>query len=446
MHNPKKYVSDLTPSEKAVLSILIEFRKKNWLVYPSQETIAKKVGISRKTVSKSLFTLERLGLISSNYRHLRTSLYDIPSILWNTNIIRKLKKYLPALLLLLPFNVTQAKNINKINIYNKRSTFLYTNIWDSRRHWCQNGGRTSVMNEKSKKIREAIEKVELIMPLSLNRKAWLTIFPSSFVLEASESLRNLLKRGETPKNPFGYIYRTCMAMCKRENIQTSFKTRFALKKKYNFLEDEPPITPLDLLYKPEKETQTIYSRPKTGMYAIWNVQICNRLVYNRLVCKKEKTVTDYTVYNQESSKSLTELCDEWEQKWLKQKEKFGDRISSFDKGLVKIGLISMLSKHCSIQKDNNAQEAINYLKNIIFNVMAPSSITRGTILSNNEYYSILTDKLNKFEKELDNEGSNNARLVCNDTWKSYTSKKTSFMQKKGLRFAGEYKERYILDD
>lgn len=150
---------------------------------------------------------------------------------------------------------------------------------------------------------------------------------------------------------------------------------------------------------------------------------------------------DNRAYESEASQTLGTICYTWEKKWLSLKEKYGERIYAYDKGLAKTALLMMIRKHCDLQRDANQDNAIEYLKGIIFHEPAPSSVGNATLITDKEYYSLLAEKLNTFEKEREDENNND-----HYSWRPNSPQAPPPVKKSSLRFTGGDQRGHFLDD
>ena len=120
--DPKRYLASLSNNQRKVLDYLIRMSVQYGEVYPTQSTIGKHVGLARQNVNVVLKELIELGLISSNYRHLKSCVYKLSPFFYIPEIVKKLASVFVALTLTL--GVMTQLRFNKLYLNNINS--LYT--------------------------------------------------------------------------------------------------------------------------------------------------------------------------------------------------------------------------------------------------------------------------------------------------------------------------------
>lgn len=274
-HRPAHFFQNMTKSDLAVFNVLLGFRAKNWIVCPSQSTVGAQAGVCRDTVSVGFKRWEGLGLLSNNYRHNRTSLYNIAGIFWDKNFIRKYSKWLPALVMLLKIIPTQTSNISSpfklISYFNKSLPVLstYSNQRTTKRlnfpKKEENFGEHDMncpppVRPRQKSLAEITEIHNNVVRLSDQHKAWLSCFLPEALIISKKFLVNLLKKGKTVQNPFGFIYAQCMKQYRKERMKPDFRIYTALQEKLHFKESRPSKSS-DIVYKPPTDTSAKNQHP-----------------------------------------------------------------------------------------------------------------------------------------------------------------------------------------
>src|ERR1700687_2438693 len=118
-------VAKYTPSQKNVLNSLLGYANVNRYIFPSQKSIADKIGVVLQTCNRALNRFEQDGLIIKEYRHRKTSVYTFNAAFYREHIREYLAEILPSLkyfcaflflsvCLLMPECYTINKNINYI--------------------------------------------------------------------------------------------------------------------------------------------------------------------------------------------------------------------------------------------------------------------------------------------------------------------------------------------
>ncbi len=97
LDDPIKYAQKMNPTARAALNYLLAIKNKYAHVYVSQETIAKEIGVTRRTVNTHIRYLVRAGLIGKVSRWNTTCNYYFNIIFADESVRRKLAPLMPAL-------------------------------------------------------------------------------------------------------------------------------------------------------------------------------------------------------------------------------------------------------------------------------------------------------------------------------------------------------------
>lgn len=90
-------IENMTQQIRRVLNFLLYLSNKFPDVYPKQDTIALWLGISRRYCNEVLGMLQEKGLITSNYRHMKSCQYKVAPIFFDVAMRERLVGLLPAL-------------------------------------------------------------------------------------------------------------------------------------------------------------------------------------------------------------------------------------------------------------------------------------------------------------------------------------------------------------
>lgn len=255
-------LSLLKPRHKQVLNSILGYSNRYKIACPSQTTIGLRNGLHRATVNDAISDLEYLGLIKTNYRHMKTSEYLPASNFLDPKIRSKYAHLFRALFVMpwtfllansgMPLNLKATQYNNKsfskvyISLGKDRFNKLASNLtpylplispfiprqvvnhasilgFDSIKQVTSNSKR---MDMEGSPIRESIRSLK-----SLNLTKWgqieLMKFPDDAIEHAARSL--IMTR---PKEPMLYFLKICHEYCKNNNIRPDYDTMKALLNKY----------------------------------------------------------------------------------------------------------------------------------------------------------------------------------------------------------------------
>jgi len=232
-------------------------------LYMSQARIARGIGYSREEVNRSIKRLRAWGIISANYRHLKTSVYRITSLFKLPKVIVSLHGMLKNVLVgaykyLTQLNISYDSKINNsIKIYRKSSEKLkcerdlrhaianckILNNFRKRKR-CRipvlrsSRSRRTMITHKTKELVKAIERLSTTLKLTHYGKSKLSVFPFRVILHVDQILTDSLKRGHYIENPFAYVYSLAQKECIRLGVLLDYDTFERIKEKYKFTGQE----------------------------------------------------------------------------------------------------------------------------------------------------------------------------------------------------------------
>lgn len=124
--NPVQYLKDnLTKSDFKVLNFVFTWENTHRVLYFAYDTIAESLGMCKRTVIRSMNKLRRLGLLGTNYRHMKSCEFRISKWFRDVKIRSALSGLFNAFVIfpvmLFSKNVTQIDSFYLYNINNNIS-------------------------------------------------------------------------------------------------------------------------------------------------------------------------------------------------------------------------------------------------------------------------------------------------------------------------------------
>lgn len=93
----EKFFTNTSQSYREILNLFFYYDEKFVEIFPTQVTIAKKVGKSREWTNKLVNRMEREGILVKKYRHMHASYYKLSPWFRNPYVISKLRHIFSAL-------------------------------------------------------------------------------------------------------------------------------------------------------------------------------------------------------------------------------------------------------------------------------------------------------------------------------------------------------------
>ena len=127
--NPSGYMENLTPAARIILDCILNYSNSCHYIFPSQTTLANAAGVRRETANRIIRLLQDMGLVSTQYRHMYTSLYAVAPIFKDLEIRQQLSRLLPSLKYL-PMMILMVANIYGFEESPKGllNRFMFSNI------------------------------------------------------------------------------------------------------------------------------------------------------------------------------------------------------------------------------------------------------------------------------------------------------------------------------
>lgn len=251
-------LSQLTNVQLRILNTFIYLFRKYRNVTPNQTTIAKHAGITRIWANKIIGQLEKMGFISSIYRHMTSCIYYLSPWFNHPVIISKLRHLLPALIapLMLTMMVSALSLKSQVQFTQDNIPFIpiilfkklkgKTGIIGSHLDYVHSSFMTQKTNGwtiEFQKIRNGEKKVEPFISeaakniKSMNLTKWghirLSAFPD-YIIEWADKI--MIKRGKKA-DPFVYFWKICLELCREHNVTPDWPLTGRLSTYFNMPND-----------------------------------------------------------------------------------------------------------------------------------------------------------------------------------------------------------------
>lgn len=280
--NLESFFRNLTESQKLVFDYLNFLSNHNQVVYVSQSGIAKHAGIGRQYCNRIIRGFEELGLISTNYRHMKTSLYKISNFFANP-LIRSRLCHIIKSFRKLPLILLWTQSLLGLLGYN--NNYKYHTQTKSYR------SREFVKNlSRSKNCRGCMNNEYPISPVIrdikiLNLTRWGQIKLSAFPDDAIKEAISRMEYFKSAKDPFALFMKICLEYCKTENISPNWDWYYKLSKVYNMPENAPMIL----------------TSPKSTPLTSNSLHVCNDDHLDKLSIKQKSTYKNNSTFNKKIS-------------------------------------------------------------------------------------------------------------------------------------------------
>lgn len=218
--------NNLKDSDKAIMDLLIRCDNSFEIIYISQQKIAQILGFSRSYVNQRLAYLTRNGLITKRYRHMKTCLYSLPTIMRTVQLRRRLCGIFKSMQFMSLRFLDQIKELTQ-----------YLNRTGIRNYWYNKNNRSTESIVKTLAVSSnSRESIQRITTLSLTQwgRYKIEAFPDEAIKEAEENLLHIIRTWELQKirNPFRMFIKFCLNYCHRNNVQPDWKLSSRLASTY----------------------------------------------------------------------------------------------------------------------------------------------------------------------------------------------------------------------
>lgn len=267
-----KILTKISPKKKEVFSVLLEIQKRFMISFPSQENIAKKLGISRKHVWETTEFLHEIGFLCKvNRGYKKSCIYRFNPELFKFNLRQILVKHFPFLkwipltfLIALQdrqiFNEVTLRrkslfNNNIIITYSKRTTpkSLYNYLEKGK------------IMEQSKPT--AYDEAKKLLKLTQVGMAKLLLFEEEALNYAIDQYKIKLRiKHKFYPTPFGFLFNTAQDYSKSNNLKLDWTKFYEWKEKLNW--DKATANT-------EYENQRGYAKPYVNKFIDKNIKLNN---------------------------------------------------------------------------------------------------------------------------------------------------------------------------
>lgn len=296
------------PIDLKVINLLIGLSKQYNFIYISQKKMAAIIDMTREEVNRSIQRIVSWGLLTADYRHMRTSVYRITSLFSLPKVIVNLSRLLKNLIVnpSAYFNAYLTQSIkssskckNYTKSYSKKEREFYkrlrqvtrnSEIINKRRKsilnlapvvWipkkCQLLGHRQRMrwmnNNKHKELVDAIKQLSLTLNLSTYGESKLSVFPVIAICYAEKELIKFLKKGLQLKRPFNFVYSKAEEYCKNASMYINDEMFDRLKEKYKFTgKEKETFGDIDYSIYEKREPVAIKSTPTNTATKIYKLK------------------------------------------------------------------------------------------------------------------------------------------------------------------------------
>lgn len=232
--DPEFFFSQLTRTQKNLINYFLSMSKACKMIYPSQSTIASKLGISRQHCASLIKWMRERGLIVSEYRHKLSCHYKLSSYFTNSVIKSRLRhifstfrKYAFSIGYLLSFSSDMTQDIKKLN---KNNYFIIKRSGESAMK------QFTQAYHGDKPVSEVIRNIQ-VFKLTRAGQIKLSPFPDEAIIDA----QNAMRFAKNIREPFNWFYRLCSDYCKRNEIDPDWAFMYQLIEKYKISLSAPMI-------------------------------------------------------------------------------------------------------------------------------------------------------------------------------------------------------------
>jgi hypothetical protein len=224
--NAEQTISSFSPRYLIIFNIVVRYCQAYKVVWVSQEKIAQEAGTVREVVNRACKFFEKKGLITMNYRHMRTSLYHLSPYFKLPDVRHRLKDLVPSLRSALISSIFLFSSLAypKVTLTKNSNVYIYTKETKKR----YEGMETPKLNPISPAIRNI---------KSLNLTKWGQITLACFPEKAIEYAEKSFKYGKSIRDPFKFFYKLCFNYCIDNDTKPDYIYRNRLASIFNMPED-----------------------------------------------------------------------------------------------------------------------------------------------------------------------------------------------------------------
>lgn len=267
--DPETYFSNSRQWELNALNlILLYYNRYHGNVTISQKRLADETGRSIRQVNRFIAKITELGIISKNYRHMRTNQYRIADFFLNLEMRKRLKYLFPALKFFALWMLTGCTDV--LGYFNRpvnvNTWYLYNSYISSERE-----AKSEVM------MTPGIKEAKKILNLSESGVAKLAIFPERALAHAVYCL----KKNPDVEDGFRYLFAVCKKYCADRDLLVPGLTDFIYQNQdpvyeKKSVEQEKPdmvssLSGIPVAQKPRSEKKHVPERGRSQMYPLYKV-------------------------------------------------------------------------------------------------------------------------------------------------------------------------------
>lgn len=209
-------------AQHALFNEFIAIAQQTEAVYPSQITLANKLGISREYCNKLVARLEKTGLLISVQRWNNSCLYGVNPIVWLTPFADKVSRFFPALRKVFLSVRILTWYPKKFTLSNNRLVIRSNNIIEAPR-----GQAIQNLYDRGP-IHDFIK--ALPFKMNLGQKVFLCSFPHKALEHALN--KTLLATGVGLKSPWQYFLAKAYEYCVAEGHTRDIEYFYQLRRTY----------------------------------------------------------------------------------------------------------------------------------------------------------------------------------------------------------------------
>lgn len=241
---PEYYCRKMSFGQRSILNVIFEFSMCYREIFPTQKTIAKRAKVSRQYCNEILGRLEKLGFISSCYRHMRSCKYKVSDFFKNPEVRSRLSHIFKA------FRAIPIQLLTQLNKQGYKVIRCFKNMFKKSESSSSTSTSFSKISDKSLSIVEklgyrisrkpvlslAVRSLEFL-DLTLAGKIRLNAFPDEAIIYA----RDNYPHSKAIDNSFNYFFRICSNYCNERGIKPDWRFVYECMEVYGVSKNTPSV-------------------------------------------------------------------------------------------------------------------------------------------------------------------------------------------------------------
>ena len=227
-------------------------------IYCTQSYIARKSGCTRETANRVLLELESEGIIASNYRHKRSSLYKVSEYFRDLNVRKLLKDLIPCLYWL-PLAMLMAREVRSMEICHTSNLYIYISQLNNKLAYSITGrimslAETRIRNAeretKLDRLRRGVVKKKVVQSLNVTPLGAAKLL--AFSQQAREhGISELVQCKKLPDNIFATYVALCLSYSQMHQLIPDWTLAYRemrklgyvseIKKEWEYLDKAEPV-------------------------------------------------------------------------------------------------------------------------------------------------------------------------------------------------------------